>query len=372
MTEGPLDALARPTTLCAFCPKMCRSACPVAETEGSETVIPWAKMSLVYLAREGQLNLEEASARRALEACTGCGACVEKCAHGNPVAESLFSARAVSGDPRIAEHRAAFERTGDVKGRDHGEALAALPRNPGARIAYFPGCTRACEDGPDAIRRDLRALERAVDEKVAVCDVSKARRVQCCGYPLYADGQLDLVEDNLLRLGELFAGHDLVVTPDPGCAYMLSTVQGVLIGRRGKARSFPAVLPLVEVLAQNAARFADAARDRVVRYHDPCYLGRRGRSFDAPRELLSQACGRPPLEFHKNRDEADCSGGGGLYPMSNPEGAAAMARHRVEHDGNAHIPAELVVTACPSARRNFERAGVRVADLIDVILGELP
>ena len=39
-------ALARPATLCAFCPKMCRSACAVSEAEKRETVTPWAKMAL--------------------------------------------------------------------------------------------------------------------------------------------------------------------------------------------------------------------------------------------------------------------------------------------------------------------------------------
>jgi Fe-S oxidoreductase len=366
-----LDALARPTTLCAFCPKMCRSACPVAEAEGRETVTPWAKMSLVHLGRTGQASLTEKGAQKALEACTGCGACVEKCAHGNPVAETLFTARGVANSERIARHRAHFERTGDVKGRDHRVALEGIPKSRTARVAYFPGCTRATVDGGAAVRRDLRALSRALGEDLPAVDIGPDSKTQCCGYPLYVDGQLDLVEDNLLRMGELLGGHQLVVTPDPGCAYMLSTVQNVLVGRRGKARAFPAVLPLVEVLGQHADRFTDSARDLVVRYHDPCYLARRGRTFDAPRKLLQAATGRPPLEFHKNRDDADCSGGGGLYPVSNPDGAKAMAKRRVTHDGAAHDPADLVVTACPSARRNFERAGQRTADVVDVILGEI-
>jgi Fe-S oxidoreductase len=372
-----LDALARPTSLCAFCPKMCRSACPVSEAEGRETVTPWAKMSLVHLARTGQGSLGSPGARQALEACTGCGACVEKCAHGNPVAETLFAARGVAQAERIGRHRAQFEATGDVKGRDHRPALEGITKSRSSRVAYFPGCTRATVDGPAAVRRDLRALSRALDEDVPACDIGPPSegKAQCCGYPLYVDGQLDLVEDNLLRLGELLAGHDLVVTPDPGCAYMLSTVQSVLVGKRGRgktgARPFPAVLPLVEVLAQRADRFRDAARGVVVRYHDPCYLGRRGRTFEAPRRLLEAATGRPSLEFYKNRDEADCSGGGGLYPTSNPDGARAMARRRVSHDGAAHEAAELVVTACPSARRGFQRAGHRAVDVVDVILGEI-
>lgn len=372
-----LDALARPTTLCAFCPKMCRSACPVSEAEGRETVTPWAKMSLVHLARTGQASLGDRGVQKAIEGCTGCGACVEKCAHGNPVAETLFSARGVANAERVARHRTEFERTGDVKGRNHAVALEGVPKSRTARVAYFPGCARAAVDGAAAVRRDLRALARAFGEDVPACDVGPTSegKAQCCGYPLYADGQLDLVEDNLVKLGELLAGHELVVTPDPGCAYMLSTVQSVLVGQRGRAkdgaRPFPTVVPLVEALAERADRFTDSSRGLVVRYHDPCYLARRGRTFDAPRRLLEAATGRPPLEFHKHHDEADCSGSGGLYPMSNPEGAREIARRRVTHDGAAHDPAELVVTACPSARRGFARAGLRAADVVDVLLGEV-
>lgn len=375
MSDQTLDALARPTSLCAFCPKMCRSACPVSEAEGRETVTPWAKMSLVHLARSGQVSLQNPGVQKALEACTGCGACVEKCAHGNPVAETLFSARGPAGGERIARHRAQFEKCGDVKGRDHSRAIDGVPKNRSARVAYFPGCARASFDGAAAVRRDLRALARAFDDDVVACDVGPQAGAQCCGYPLYVDGQLDLVEDNLLKLADVLGGHELVVTPDPGCAYMLSTVQSVLVGRGsnrgGKARAFPLVIPLVEALGQRPERFTDAARDLVVRYHDPCYLARRGRTFDAPRLLLAAATGRPPLEFHKNRDDADCSGSGGLYPVSNPEGAREIAARRVSRDGAAHDPAEIVVTACPSARKGFERAGVRALDIVDVLLGEV-
>jgi Fe-S oxidoreductase len=378
MSGTTLDDLARSTELCAFCPKLCRSACPVSEAESRETTTPWGKMSLVHLARTQQQRLDTAAPQRILEACTGCGACAEKCAHGNPVAETLFAARAVADTPRARQHREAFESTGDVKARDHAAGLTAFAKDRSAQLAYFPGCTRVAHDGASVIARDLRALSLAFSEQVPVCDLRT--RAQCCGYPLYADGQFDLVEENFVRLAEVLQGHQVVVTPDPGCAHMLSTVRSLMLGRRGEKSgqkpghepAFPAVVPMVELLAQHSDRFTDAARGRAVRYHDPCYLGRRGRSFDAPRQLLTAATGAPPLEFYSNRDAADCSGSGGLYPLSNAEGARAAARRRVELDGIAHGDDALVVTACPSARRGFERAGVRCVDLVDVLLGELP
>jgi Fe-S oxidoreductase len=362
-------ALARPATLCAFCPKMCRSACPVSEAEKRETVTPWGKMSLVHLGRTGQVALSQHGAQRALEACTGCGACAEQCAHGNPVAETLFAARSLADTPRSRAYADAFRRTGDVKERDHARVVDGFLKNKHAAVAYFPGCARSGHDGRAAIEKDLRALGRAFGHDVPVTEHHSG--AQCCGYPVHADGHVDLVEENLLRMAEVFAGHEMIVTPDPGCAHMFTTVRETLLGRSRGARAFPQVVPLVEALATRADRFAGAARDVVVRYHDPCYLGRRGRSFEAPRRLLEAATGHPPLEFARHHDEADCAGGGGLYPVSNREGAREVARRRLSADGQGDQPCDVVVTACPSARRNFERAGLRARDVVDVVLGEL-
>lgn len=366
-------ALARPATLCAFCPKMCRSACPVSEAEKRETVTPWGKMSLVHLGRTGQMSLSTPAAHKSLEACTGCGACVEQCAHGNPVSETLFAARSLAETPRSKAFAEEFRRTGDVKGRDLARVTDGLHKDRHARVAYFPGCARAGHDGRAAIERDLRALERAFGGVVPVVEFGSYENgsAQCCGYPVYTDGHIDLVEENLLKMAEVFSGHELVVTPDPGCAYMFTTVRNTLLGRSRGARSFPEVLPVVEALASRKERFAGAAHGVVVRYHDPCYLGRRGRSFEAPRALLESATGRMPLEFVRHHDEADCAGGGGLYPVSNKDGAKEVAARRVEAASQGQVSADFVVTACPSARRNFERAGHRARDVVDVILGEL-
>jgi len=364
------SALARPATLCAFCPKLCRSACPVSEAEKRETVTPWGKMSLVHLGRTGQLSLQQAGAQKALEACTGCGACVEQCAHGNPVGETLFSARGLAETPRSKAYAEAFKATGDVKGRDLAARLDGVWQDRHQKVAYFPGCARLNDPaGRSGIDKDLRALERAFGKPVAVTALSKG--AQCCGYPVYADGQVELVEENLLRMADAFAEHELVITPDPGCAWMFTSVRETLIGQGRSGRSFPRVVPLVEALAARKDRFAGASHGVVVRYHDPCYLGRRGRSFDGPRALLEAATGLRPLEFVRHHDAADCAGAGGLYPVSNPEGARDVARRRLSPQSQGPEPAEIVVTACPSARRTFERAGHRARDIVDVALGEL-
>ena len=366
MTDENLKSTVKATTLCAYCPKMCRFACAVSETEGKESKTPWAKMSLVYLAHRGEVNLRSEEEQNALEACTGCGACVEQCAHGNPVSETLFQARGIARTERSQRFREAFLKTGDVKERDFSEMIGSLPSSDAGAIAYFPGCTRLSQ-GREKIEGDLEALSIATGQEVRLAALPDGLR--CCGYPLYADGQTDVLAEHLPRLSAALAGHRVVVTPDPGCAYTLSVVHDALAATPAKRSHH--VIPLVEVLGERAERFAGRSAGLRVRYHDPCYLGRRGRSFEAPRKLLTSALGAPPLEFYMNREHADCSGSGGLYPVSDPDGALAMAQRRVHADPNSHAAADAVVSACPSACRGFEKTGIKSLDIVDVALGKI-
>src|SRR5271166_5913192 len=77
---------------CVFCPKLCRTACPVSNAEPRETVTPWGKMSLAWMAAHGDVPIDRSHAAPAW-ACTGCMACRESCDHRNPVADVLLDAR---------------------------------------------------------------------------------------------------------------------------------------------------------------------------------------------------------------------------------------------------------------------------------------
>ena len=106
-------------------------------------------------------------------------------------------------------------------------------------------------------------------------------------------------------------------------------------------------------------------------YHDPCYLGRHLKVFEAPRQVLTRATGTAPSEFVWSGERAECSGGGGLYPHSEPAHALTAARRRVDHETDElkRTGATRVVTACPTCEVQFGRAGVPVADLSRAVLG---
>ncbi len=82
----------------------------------------------------------------------------------------------------------------------------------------------------------------------------------------------------------------------------------------------------------------------VTTYHDPCYLGRVNRIFDAPRDILGAVKKDSFVEMPRNRDEGFCCGGGG--------GRIWMEEHHgrichVRMDDAISVEANTVITACP-------------------------
>ncbi|MDC3911918.1 (Fe-S)-binding protein, partial [Raoultella planticola] len=76
-----------------------------------------------------------------------------------------------------------------------------------------------------------------------------------------------------------------------------------------------------ELVAEHLPRLARVELGDRVRIHDSCHLGRGLGLYDPPRAILGAILGRAPDEFVHRRDEAVCSGGGGLLPVTARETA---------------------------------------------------
>ena len=337
---------------CGYCPKLCRSTCPVSNVEARESLIPWAKMSSVWLGAQADLPTDRDTALTAW-GCSGCHACTEFCEHKNPVADTLFSARAAHREAGLAPERVVdSERRQGQRVAEADATLAALAREPGvepsARVALLIGCAYLRKAIPEA-RAMLRSL-LALFGSVRLVD-------GCCGAPLLHAGDLEgfnAARSRTLRAAE---GARTFVVGDPGCALLLD-----------EARA----LPFVRVVAEHADRLRKIrglGEQEAVRFHDPCALGRGLGEYDAPRLILSRALGRKADEFEAQRASAECSGGGGSLPISMPETSARIAELRL----SAHREAGggALVTACASSLRRLRGQGTQVLDIASVVVQSL-
>lgn len=353
LLENRRDALEK----CVYCPKLCRAACPVSNAEPNEAITPWGKMSAAWFLGQGHLELSRETAAAAW-ACSGCLACRDRCDHKNPVADTLLDARAELFERGVepAEVRRVSERAAARRAEVQGGLADIASRTPSAqrggrpRVKLLLGCgyaRLATAEGARAVR---------VLSALTGCDVSLVDA--CCGYSSLAAGDRGAFAREATTLNAAVAGSERLIVLDPGCAKTL-------------LQDYPKVgapAPTVELfvdVAHAALEKIPAAKAAVgpsARYHDPCSLGRGLGRYQEPRALLERVLGAPPREFDRAREAADCSGGGGLLPVSRPDASRGAADIRKgEHDA---LGGGEVVTACAASLHRFRTRGVAAEDLV--------
>jgi Fe-S oxidoreductase len=341
---------------CVYCPKLSRSACPVSNADPRETVTPWGKMSLAWMAAHGDVPIDRSHAAPAW-ACTACFACRELCEHENPVADVLLDARAAlgaaspaavpEGASRVVARFAGHEAETRNAARALAAAAPATSLRPDATIALLVGCAYM-RSAPPVARDAVVAAAALAGEPVALIDT-------CCGLPLRLAGDADGFARHARAVARSLERRRRVIVVDAGCAYALRRQYadaGVELGAPVDA--------LVEVAARSLSRLSPwppspAPRPpHAVRWHDPCQLGRGLGVYDAPRAVLARILGRAPDEFVEARRHAACSGAGGLVPSTMPHVARDIAAARVASHDSAG--GGRLVTGCASSLIAFRKA----------------
>ncbi|MHB8296633.1 MAG: heterodisulfide reductase-related iron-sulfur binding cluster [Acidimicrobiales bacterium] len=175
-----------------------------------------------------------------------------------------------------------------------------------------------------------------------------------------------LVEHNMASMAQ--ASFDQVFTTDP---HSLNTL-------RNEYPSFgfdKLVLHYTELLAELLA----AGQIRVgrlgakVTYHDPCYLGRYNRIFDAPRSALS-ALGCDLVEMPRNRENSFCCGaGGGRIWMDDSYLEERPSENRIREAVSLGV--DRFIVACPKDYAMYSAAvqatgnesRIKVYDMIELV-----
>ncbi len=349
---------------CVYCPKLCRSACPVSNAEPRETITPWGKMSTASFVAHGDVPLTSSFAAPAW-ACTGCFGCREQCDHKNDVAGTLLDARAELLARGVAP-KAAAEAPKKLAAREKAtrklardlEGACEGKRDP--KNAVLVGC-EYMHSAYDAAEDAVRASSRLLGSAPSVIGA-------CCGLPLLYAGD----REGFVKQAERFAlevgAAERVLVADAGCAMALR-VHYPSVGLRLSAK----VELVIELAAAELGRLAkvdEGMRNETVRYHDPCQLGRGLGVYEAPRAVLGRVLGRPPAEFEERRERGGCSGGGGLLPLTMPETARVVAKGRVaDHE---RVGGGRIVTACASSLKSFRKAGAHADDVLSLVARALP
>lgn len=335
---------------CAYCPKLCRFSCPVAQVLCSESVTPTGKMTVLKLVGEGVLPFE-GEAAELFYLCTGCLVSRTYCEHEIEVYPPFAAARREAVKLRVAPEKALrFAGTWEKRGNPFSEDLAAVVKGLGfetgaRKVVLFAGCS-TLHYFPEQVLDSGRLLSAAG----VSFQVFAAERL-CCGQPLLALGHHELFLKQAELVCRALQGAELVLSPCPTCADFLRH-QYPAAGFELRAK----VQHLTEFLAEKINRLPLRRKEtKKIIYHDPCHLGRYLGIYDQPRRLLEAAAEVKPSEFFESRERSTCCGGGGGLPVVRPEAARLIAGEKAA--AARASGAELLATACPMCRRMLGRAG---------------
>ena len=108
-----------------------------------------------------------------------------------------------------------------------------------------------------------------------------------------------------------------------------------------------------------------------VTYHDPCDLGRGGRVFEEPREVIRAIPGVTLVELPHHREGCRCCGGGGNLEMVDAELSSAIASRKMAEI--VSTGAQAVVTTCQQCVRTMttyakrNKVPIEVMDLTQLV-----
>lgn len=232
-------------------------------------------------------------------------------------------------------------------------APLAVEGDNNIEVLYYAGCT-ACYDpvARNAAKGFLELLNRTKVNYRAL-----GSREWCCGDPARRLGEEDLFRKIAAKNVEVFSqlNPQILVTACPHCAHVF----------KEEYPDFPAGIRVLHYTAfladllQEKRLTPDHELGLPVTFHDPCYLGRYGGEFEAPRRLLEACPGVTLREMEKNRAGSFCCGGGGGQSWLDVRGADRMNNVRVSEAGQTG--AEKLITACPYCQIMLHSAAVASA-----------
>lgn len=171
---------------CTLCPRLCRSACPVAVSTAREAAVP-TLIADVLLAWERH-EVDAALARDAAALCTGCGACARYCHLGEPLPDRIRAAQHALGLTPAPDTLGVVEGEGwhvavESDHRRWAEAFAGRIGAPVGRLRTSDGLGgeavggRAWASHASALRDVLRG------RLPVVADGGSARALHAAGVP---------------------------------------------------------------------------------------------------------------------------------------------------------------------------------------------
>jgi Fe-S oxidoreductase len=220
-------------------------------------------------------------------------------------------------------------------------------------VLLWVGCANALLERNHSIVRSVATLLRDAGVRFAIL----GREERCTGDPARRIGNEFLFEQLAAGNIQTFEKYGVrrILTCCPHCFHTLSNDYPAFGGAYVVEHHTTFLADLV-----TAGKLRPSpTTGRKITFHDPCYLGRYNRVFEAPRRLVRSATGNAPVEMAANRANGFCCGGGGGMAFAEEPPHQRVNRERARQV--VDTGADVVAVACPFCMTMLEDGATSVA-----------
>lgn len=345
VTEMIVDSGADCLSRCMQC-GMCTAACPWRLVEGEIS----EKFNNRLLQHMGQMGVDGYEDEEILFACTTCGMCSTRCPRDAKPIENTRIMRYLiaetSGLPKSVNPAAgSISDEGNPWQGKRADRLAwvkdlELPTFDGSQEYLLYVCCTSCYDKRS--QKIARSIVRVLNQAGVSYGVIGAEE-NCCGESIRKAGAEEVFQATAGANVELFnaKGVKKIITTSPHCLW---TFQNEYPELGGEYEVVHYSTLFAELLKEGKLEYKNNI-DKTIAFHDPCYLGRHSKVFDAPRNLMFKIPGSESAELGLYRENSLCCGGGGSRVWMETEVGARFGDLRIIDaiDKGANV----LATSCP-------------------------
>jgi len=367
---------------CIMCFR-CQEVCPAYNT--GKVLSPAAlEINKRYHLNSGgatdvpMLNLISAEA---VWACTSCGACVDICPVGNEPMRDILDIRR---NLTLMENEFPKQLENAFKGMERnanpwnvsqadrmkwaeGINVPTIEKNPEPDILWWVGCAPATDSRAQKTAQAFAKILNAAGVNFAVLGQNE----QCTGDSARRAGREDiffgLASANVEILNEVKPKR--IVTTCPHC---LHTIRNEYPAFGGNYEIIHHTQLINELVGAGKISMNLNGDNMKVTFHDPCYLGRHNKIFDAPRQALKSA-GALTIEMPRNSSKSFCCGAGGAQMWKEDE-PGSMRVSEARYLEAKETGANTVAVGCPFCMTMLNDASkadhgtMQVKDVAELVL----